>query len=65
MGRVKSAQIKRIARKLFEEHKDSFSEDFDSNKKIASQLVETSKKIRNAIAGYITKLAKKANQEKK
>ena len=59
MGRVKSLQIKRTARKLFEEHKEQITADFEKNKKFVETFVETSKKIRNSIAGYITKLAKK------
>jgi len=58
MGRVKSTQIKRISRKIFEENKDTFSADFDKNKKSVDKLIETSKKFRNQVAGYVTKLAK-------
>lgn len=57
MGRIKSTQIKRISRKIFEEHPDKFSTDFGKNKKSTESMVDTSKKFRNSIAGYITKLA--------
>ncbi|OYT41949.1 30S ribosomal protein S17e [Candidatus Pacearchaeota archaeon ex4484_26] len=60
MGRIKSLQIKRTARKLFEEHKSSFTTNFEENKKNIEKFVEASKKIRNSIAGYVTKLAKKS-----
>ncbi len=60
MGRVKSAQIKRITKKIFEGHKELFSADFDKNKKAVDRFVDTSKKIRNAIAGYATKLARRS-----
>jgi len=43
MGRVKSLQIKRISKKIFEEYPSKFSTDFE--------------KIKNLIAGCITKLA--------
>lgn len=59
MGRIKSTQIKRVARKLFEEHKNLFTEDFEKNKVIVSKLIESSKKTRNVIAGYLTKLTRK------
>ena len=57
MGRIKSTQIKRAARRIFEEHPKRFSTDFEKNKKAVEGLLETSKKFRNAIAGYVTKLA--------
>ena len=62
MGRIKSTQIKRISRKLYEENKEKFSGDFDENKKSIDKFVDTSKKIRNSIAGYVTKLAKNSNR---
>ena len=57
MGRIKSTQIKRMGKKIFEEHPKRFSTDFEKNKKSVEVLVDTSKKFRNAIAGYVTKLA--------
>ncbi len=55
MGRVRPGHIKRAAEKLLEEYPDLFSEDFDENKKIINELVETdSKKVKNRIAGYIS-----------
>lgn len=58
MGRVKSAQIKKAAKKLFEERKAMFSTDFDKNKVAVAKLLDTSKKTRNSIAGYVTRLMK-------
>jgi small subunit ribosomal protein S17e len=63
MGRIKTTQIKRISQKLFKEHKDEFKPDFVKNKKVVSDLIDTpSKKLRNIVAGYVTRLSK--NQEK-
>ena len=59
MGRIKTTQIKRITFELIKKHKDIFAEDFEENKKILSELLKNdSKKIRNSIAGYITRLMK-------
>jgi small subunit ribosomal protein S17e len=59
MGRVKTTQIKRTAQKLVKENKDTFKPDFTKNKKLVNELVEVnSKKLRNVIAGYITRLVK-------
>ncbi|MEM5836546.1 MAG: 30S ribosomal protein S17e [Candidatus Aenigmatarchaeota archaeon] len=60
MGRIKTSFIKKIARNLLEENADKFTTDFETNKKIVSQLVDiNSKRIRNIVAGYITSLKKK------
>ncbi|MEM0366841.1 MAG: 30S ribosomal protein S17e [Acidilobaceae archaeon] len=55
MGRVRSALVKRITRKLLESYPDVFTGSFEHNKKIVGELIEfKSKKLRNQIAGYIT-----------
>jgi small subunit ribosomal protein S17e len=57
MGKVRSALVKRTARKLLEMYPDVFTGDFEHNKRVVSQLIEyKSKKLRNQIAGYITHL---------
>jgi len=60
MGRIKTNFIKRAVHKLVDEHRDSFSDEFGSNKTAISQHAEVpSKKMRNVMAGYITRLLKK------
>ncbi len=59
MGKVRIGLVKRTARRLIATYPDLFTEDFEHNKKVVSQLVETnSKKLRNQIAGYVTRLVK-------
>jgi len=59
MGRIKTKMIKRNALKLHSLHSDKFKKDFNENKKLVEQFAEIrSKKIRNIIAGYVTKLVK-------
>ncbi len=59
MGRIKTTLIKRITNKLVREHKDEFKKDFESNKQLVTKFVDIpSKKIRNVIAGYVTRLVK-------
>ncbi len=58
MGRIKSTLIKRTAEKLMKEQK--FSEDFEKNKEILGDTMP-SKRMRNIIAGYITRLKKKSH----
>ncbi len=57
MGRIKTQLIKRISNKLIKEHRNEFKKDFKENKEIVSKLADIpSKKIRNVIAGYVTRL---------
>ncbi|MEB2836586.1 MAG: 30S ribosomal protein S17e [Desulfurococcales archaeon] len=59
MGKVRTALVKRTARKLLEMYPDLFTRDFEHNKRVVSTLIEyRSKKLRNQIAGYITHLIK-------
>jgi small subunit ribosomal protein S17e len=57
MGRIKSKLVKRTSRQLIEGTEDSFGKTFKENKK-ALQGTPTSKRIRNKIAGYITRIKK-------
>ena len=64
MGRIKTTQIKRVTKKLIENHKDEFQKDFNSNKKIVEKfIIVKSKKLRNIIAGYVTRLMNKNNAQ--
>ncbi|MBL7147283.1 MAG: 30S ribosomal protein S17e [Nanoarchaeota archaeon] len=60
MGRIKTKLLKRAGEKLYSENKDKFKDKFEDNKKIVDDLMEIpSKKLRNIIAGYVTRLVKK------
>jgi small subunit ribosomal protein S17e len=66
MGRIKTTQIKRAGNELVKTNGDKFKEDFEINKQIISELTEIpSKKIRNIVAGYVTRLTKQQNQTKR
>ncbi|MEK6899942.1 MAG: 30S ribosomal protein S17e [Nanoarchaeota archaeon] len=59
MGRIKTTFIKRKTKELLKMHGEKFATDFEQNKKVASQYISGgSKKIRNVIAGYLTRLKK-------
>ena len=50
-----------MGNKIYQLHKDKFKKDFEINKKLLPDMAEIhSKKLRNIIAGYITRLT---NQE--
>ncbi|MBP1448504.1 MAG: 30S ribosomal protein S17e, partial [Thermoproteus sp.] len=66
MGRVKPRYIKSIAAKLVEMYPDKFTESFQDNKKAVAELSDLrSKRVRNRVAGYITRIikAKKASEK--
>ena len=56
MGKIKSKLIKRSARELIKQGIE-FTGKFDENKKILGDTMP-SKKIRNQLAGYATRLKK-------
>lgn len=63
MGRIKTTLTKRIALQLVKEHGESFKPDFDENKKVVVKFVNIpSKKLRNVIAGYVTRLVKQSTE---
>ena len=59
MGRIKTQLIKRTTLALFRDHKDMFKDNFEENKRLVGELASfQSKKIRNVVAGYVTRLMK-------
>lgn len=65
MGRIKTILVKRVTHRLMELYGDRFTDDFEENKQIVNELIETpSRKLRNIIAGYATRLVKKSREEK-
>jgi small subunit ribosomal protein S17e len=60
MGRIKTALIKRVTKKLIKEYGQHFTDKFEDNKKQVNRFTDVScKKLRNIIAGYATRLTKK------
>lgn len=57
MGKIKTKIIKRTAKELINRG-IKFKKNFEENKKIIGKTMP-SKKIRNQIAGYLVRLAKK------
>jgi len=64
LGKVKTEQIKRIGKELIARFPDKFSNNFDDNKRMVGALTKgTTTKIRNQIAGYITRVFSLARAE--
>ena len=63
MGKIKSKQVKRAASELMD-NKLEFSEEFERNKRILGGEMP-SKKMRNKIAGYLSRYKRQEKIEKK
>ncbi|MEK6885412.1 MAG: 30S ribosomal protein S17e [Nanoarchaeota archaeon] len=62
MGRIKNSLVKRTAKGLLKEE-NKFSEEFNNNKRhLGSNM--PSKRLRNQIAGYITRINTNAKKKK-
>jgi len=56
LGKVKTEQIKRVGKELMERFPDKFTANFDENKRLVDTLTQgTTTRVRNQIAGYITR----------
>lgn len=59
MGRIKTTIIKRRTKELFQKYGQHFTTEFGANKELTNRFVQvSSKKLRNSIAGYISRLKK-------
>jgi small subunit ribosomal protein S17e len=62
MGRVKSALIKRTTRKLIELSPETYTSKFEDNKRMLAGTMP-SKRIRNIVAGYLTRIKKSQSKQ--
>lgn len=60
MGRIKTKLVKRLTVDMIKEYPGKFKETFDENKVLVKESLSgtDSKKLRNMIAGYVTRLIK-------
>ncbi len=61
MGKIKSKQVKRASHELMQ-NEISFYENFEKNKKILGKEMP-SKKMRNKMAGYLTRFMSQKRKE--
>ena len=60
MGRIKTQLIKRATLDLVRDHRQLFNKSFEKNKEAVDKILDIpSKKLRNTIAGYVTRLVNK------
>ena len=63
MGRIKTMMIKRVTNELVKKHNTQFTKSFEDNKKLVSEFADVpSKKLRNTIAGYVTRIIKNSKE---
>jgi small subunit ribosomal protein S17e len=61
MGNIRPTYIKRVAYELLRRHPDEFTSEFNHNKVKVDKLTDVkSQTLRNRIAGYVTRLKKRA-----
>ncbi len=59
MGRIKTTLVKRASMEIVNRYSDKFKDNFEENKKIVEEVaVISSKRLRNAITGYVTRQLK-------
>jgi len=60
VGRIKTVAIKMMGNQMIREHGKLFTDSFEKNKEVLNEIKDIkSKKIRNILAGYITKEIKR------
>jgi len=63
MGRIKNMFIRNVGNDLIDKYPDKFSTDYEKNKELIDEFVDTeSKAVRNKIAGFTSHEIKKRNK---
>ncbi len=59
VGKVRTEMVKRVAIELIDKYTRSYNTEFDHTKKFLTELnIGVSKKMRNKVAGYATRVVK-------
>ena len=59
MGNIRPTYIKRVAIELVKRYPDKFTDDFQHNKIMVAKITDiTNVKMRNRVAGYLTRFRK-------
>jgi small subunit ribosomal protein S17e len=57
LGKVRTETVKRAARELIERFPSKFTNEYEANKTAVNEVLKApSKRLRNRIAGYVTRL---------
>jgi small subunit ribosomal protein S17e len=64
MGRIKTQQIKSKGNDLYAMHGNAYTAEFEQNKQlVVKHAAVRSKKLRNVLAGFLTRKAKRSKNE--
>ena len=64
MGKVRTEVVKKVAREIVSRFPDNFGVDYETNKQqVTAHVKVDGKRLRNRIAGYITRLKRIETQE--
>ncbi len=64
MGRVATKRIRNIAKRIILKYFPILTKDFEKNKRILNEIADfPSKRLRNRVAGYITRLMRTGRAE--
>jgi len=65
MGNIRTSLIKRISRQIVKDFHDQLNTDFENNKHVVEEVCSPmTKKMRNLITGYVTRLMAQIRDEK-
>ncbi len=63
MGNIRQTYIKRVAIELYNRYPEQFTDDFEHNKLAVDKLTDIqTKKLRNRVAGYLTRYRKRQRE---
>ena len=63
MGRIRTDAIKKVSFELIKKQGEKFTPDFEANKKAISEMkLFKSKRVRNKVAGYVARIAKRKKE---
>merc|ERR1712151_219628 len=66
MGKIRTKTVKKAAKQIVEKYYDRLCLDFQVNKRVCDDVAEIpSKRMRNQIAGYVTRLMKRVERAPK
>lgn len=65
MGNIRTSQIKRLSKQIVRDFHDQLNTEFENNKHVVEEVCsDMSKKMRNSIAGYVTRIMRQFKDQK-
>jgi small subunit ribosomal protein S17e len=65
MGNIRTSQVKRLSKQIVRDFHDQLNTEFENNKHVVEEVCTAmSKKMRNQIAGYVTRIMRQFKDQK-